>query len=127
MAGEAGSGVWPTEIKLTKDRRTLRVTFDSGESYDLRAEYLRVMSPSAEVQGHSPAERKTVGGKRNVEIMEVEPTGNYAVRLTFDDMHSTGIYSWPYLHELGREEARRWQDYLDALAAKGLSRDPARR
>ncbi len=119
--------MWPTEIRLAKDRRTLSVTFDNGESYGLRAEYLRVMSPSAEVQGHSPAERKTVAGKRDVEILEVDPTGNYAVRLTFDDMHSTGIYSWPYLYELAREEARRWRDYLDELAAKGLSRDPPRR
>ena len=91
-----------------------------------RAEYLRVKSPSAEVQGHSPDERKTVAGKKNVAILEVNPIGNYAVRLVFDDMHSTGIYSWDYLCELGRNRAGYWQDYLDELAAKGLSREPAR-
>ncbi|MGD9845437.1 MAG: gamma-butyrobetaine hydroxylase-like domain-containing protein [Variibacter sp.] len=127
MATDAASGAWPTEIRLAKDRKTLSVAFEGGESYALRAEYLRVMSPSAEVQGHSPAERKTVPGKRDVEILEIIPTGNYAVRLSFDDMHSTGIYSWSYLRELGREESRRWQGYLDELAAQGLSREPAGR
>ena len=93
---------WPTELRLHKDRKTLSVAFDNGESFELAAEYLRVRSPSAEVQGHSPDERKTVPGKRNVAILEVNPVGNYAVRLVFDDMHSTGIYSWDYLVELGR-------------------------
>ena len=116
---------WPTELRLHKDRKTLTVAFDSGESFDLSAEYLRVTSPSAEVQGHSPDERKTVPGKRQVAILEVLPIGNYAVRLTFDDMHSTGIYSWDYLLELGREHGRIWQDYLDELAGKGLSRESA--
>jgi Uncharacterized protein conserved in bacteria len=115
---------WPTELRLHKARKTLTVTFDNGQSFDLAAEYLRVKSPSAEVQGHSPDERKTVPGKKNVEIMEVQPVGNYAVRLVFDDMHSTGIYSWDYLLELGREHARYWQDYLDELAQKNLSRSP---
>lgn len=125
--GAPESGAWPTELRLAKDRRTLTVTFDSGESHALEAEYLRVASPSAEVQGHSPEERKTVPGKRDVAILEVQPIGNYAVRLVFDDMHSTGIYSWEYFRELGREHARKWQDYLDELAAKGLSRDPPAR
>ena len=84
--------------------------------------YLRVKSPSAEVQGHSPDERKTVGGKKNVQILEVHPIGNYAVRLVFDDMHSTGIYSWDYLHALGENHAANWQEYLDDLAGKGLTR-----
>jgi DUF971 family protein len=118
---------WPTELRLSKDRKVLNVAFDNGESFALEAEYLRVASPSAEVQGHSPDERKTVPGKRNVAILEVKPVGNYAVRLVFDDLHSTGIYSWDYLAELGRDRARRWQDYLDELAAKGLSRDPQKR
>jgi DUF971 family protein len=113
---------WPTELRLHKDRKTLAVAFDSGESFDLSAEYLRVRSPSAEVQGHSPDERKTVGGKRNVAILEINPIGNYAVRLVFDDLHSTGIYSWDYLIELGRNRERYWQDYLDELAGKGLAR-----
>jgi DUF971 family protein len=113
---------WPTELRLRKDRRTLTVAFDSGERFDLAAEYLRVKSPSAEVQGHSPDERKTVGGKQNVAILEVKPIGNYAVRLVFDDLHSTGIYSWDYLRSLGRNRDTYWQEYLDELAGKGLTR-----
>jgi DUF971 family protein len=125
--GSADGTAWPIELRLAKDRRTLTVTFDNGESHALEAEYLRVTSPSAEVQGHSPEERKTVPGKRDVAILEVQPVGNYAVRLVFDDMHSTGIYSWEYFRELGREHRRKWQEYLDELAAKGLSRDPPQR
>ncbi|MCC7346055.1 MAG: DUF971 domain-containing protein [Variibacter sp.] len=124
--GEAGRA-WPTEIRLQKDRKALAVAFEGGESFALAAEYLRVKSPSAEVQGHSAAERKTIGGKQNVAILEVVPIGNYAVRLVFDDLHSTGIYSWEYLLELGRNQPRYWQDYLAELAAKGLSRAPVRR
>jgi len=118
---------WPTELRLSKDRRTLRVEFDDGVSFDLPAEYLRVMSPSAEVQGHSPSERKTVPGKRNVEIIGVQPVGNYAVKLVFDDMHDTGIFGWSYLYELGSRYEERWGAYLSELEAKGLSRDPAAR
>jgi DUF971 family protein len=118
---------WPSELRLHKDRKTLTVTFDGGARFDLAAEYLRVKSPSAEVQGHSPDERKTVPGKHNVGIMEVLPVGNYAVRLVFDDMHSTGIFGWDYLLDLGRNHARYWQEYLDELAAKNLSREPALR
>ncbi len=114
---------WPTELRLHKDRKTLTVVFNSGESFELPAEYLRVKSPSAEVQGHSPDERKTVPGKINVGIMQIEPVGNYAVRLIFDDMHSTGIFSWNYLRELGINRAAYWQDYLDELAAKNLTRE----
>lgn len=127
MAASADTRPWPTELRLAKDRRSLTVSFDGGESHALEAEYLRVLSPSAEVQGHSPDERKTVPGKRQVAILEVHPIGNYAVRLVFDDMHSTGIFSWDYLCELGRNRERKWQDYLDELASKGLSRDPAAR
>ena len=114
---------WPVEIRLPKDRRTLRVAFDDGRTFDLSAELLRMTSPSAEVQGHSEAERKTVGGKRNVTILSVDPVGNYAVRIGFDDMHSTGIYSWAFLHDLGVNAGQRFQDYLDDLQAKGLDRD----
>ena len=114
---------WPVEIRLPKDRRTLRVAFDDGRSFDLSAELLRVTSPSAEVQGHSEAERKTVGGKRHVTILSVDPVGNYAVRIGFDDMHSTGIYSWAFLRDLGVNAERRFQEYLDDLQAKGLDRD----
>ncbi len=119
--------LWPTELRLHKDRKTLTVAFDNGESFDLAAEYLRVKRPSAEVQGHSPDERKTVPGKKNVMILEVHPVGNYAVRLVFDDLHTTGIFSWDYLLELGRARTRYWQDYLDELAQKGLSREPTLR
>ncbi len=118
---------WPTELRLSKDRRTLTIAFDDGASFALSAEYLRIASPSAEVQGHSPSERKTVPGKRDVEIIGVDPVGNYAVRLRFDDMHDTGIFGWDYLHALGAGEAERWRDYLAELEAKGLSREPARR
>jgi len=114
---------WPTEIRLSKDRRALRVRFDDGVDHSLPAEYLRVLSPSAEVQGHNPEQRVTVPGKRNVAITAVDPVGNYAVRLTFDDGHNTGLFSWSYLRTLGDEQERRWQAYLSELAAKGLSRD----
>ncbi len=118
---------WPSEIRLSKDRRTLTVGFDTGESYALPAEYLRVFSPSAEVQGHSPEQRVTVGGKAAVGIQKVEPVGNYAVRLQFDDSHNTGIFTWGYLLSLGRDQAARWDGYLEELQAKGLSRYPAGR
>ena len=118
---------WPAEIRLAKDKRALKVAFDDGAAFELPAEYLRVTSPSAEVQGHSPSERKTVPGKRNVEIIGVEPVGNYAVKLVFDDMHSTGIYGWDYLYDLGAKHDEGWADYLAELKAKGLSRDPPRR
>ena len=114
---------WPTELRLAKDRRALCVTFDDGKIFELPAELLRVTSPSAEVQGHSEAERKTVGGKRDVMILVVDAVGNYAVRLGFDDMHSTGIYSWDFLYDLGVNAQKRFQDYCDDLAAKGLDRD----
>ena len=116
------SDSWPTELRLRKDRKALTVAFDSGETFDLAAEYLRVRSPSAEVQGHSPSERRTVSGKQDVAILEVHPVGNYAVRLAFDDMHATGIFSWEYLFELGQNREKYWREYLDELAEKGLSR-----
>ena len=123
-SANASANPWPTELRLRKDRKTLTVVFDDGETFDLPAEYLRVCSPSAEVQGHSPSERRTVGGKQNVEILEVHPVGNYAVRLVFDDMHSTGIFSWDYLFELGRNREDNWRRYLADLAAKNLFRAP---
>jgi DUF971 family protein len=117
------TAAWPVEIRLVKDRRSLNIVFDDGQTFSLPAELLRVTSPSAEVQGHSEAQRKTVGGKRNVTILSVDPVGNYAVRIGFDDMHSTGIYSWAFLRDLGLNAERRFQDYLDDLSAKGLDRD----
>jgi len=118
---------WPTELRLRKDRKALTVAFDNGESFDLAVEYLRVRSPSAEVQGHSPSERRTVAGKQNVQILELHPVGNYAVRLVFDDLHSTGIFSWDYLYELGRNREQYWSEYLAELAEKNLSRAPPAR
>nr|WP_283534980.1 DUF971 domain-containing protein [Methylorubrum extorquens] len=114
---------WPTEIRLSGDKRILTVAFDGGGRFELPAEYLRVSSPSAEVQGHSPAERKVLGGKRDVAILSVEPIGNYAVKLFFDDMHDTGIYGWDYLFDLGREYRNRWSTYLRELEERGLTRD----
>ncbi len=113
----------PTEIRVSKDRRTLTVSFGNGEVHPLSAEYLRTHSPSAEVQGHSPEQRKTVGGKQNVEILKVEPIGNYAIKLVFDDMHDTGIFSWDYLRRLGQEFDVRWPAYLEELADKGMRRN----
>ena len=121
------SGPRPVNLVLHKASHALEVEFDTGEVFRLPAEYLRVNSPSAEVQGHSPDQRKTVPGKRDVMILEIHPIGNYAVRLTFVDMHSTGIYAWDYFADLGRNHDRYWQDYLDELAAKNLSREPVRK
>ena len=114
--------VWPTELRLDKDKRVLSVSFDDGKSYALPAELLRVLSPSAEVQGHSEAQRVTVAGKKNVGIVRLEPVGNYAVRIVFDDGHDTGLFVWEYLRELGENRETRWQSYLQDLAAKRLSR-----
>ncbi len=113
---------WPTEIRLKQDRRALAVAFDDGVAIELPAEMLRVLSPSAEVQGHSAEQRKTVGGKKDVAITAVDPVGNYAVRLTFNDGHDTGIFTWGYLRKLGDDREALWAAYLNELKAKGLSR-----
>jgi DUF971 family protein len=113
---------WPTELRLDKDKRVLTVTFDDGKSFALPAELLRVLSPSAEVQGHSPEQRVTVAGKKNVGILRLEPVGNYAVRIVFDDGHDTGLYVWAYLRELGENKEARFQNYLEDLASKKLAR-----
>ncbi len=114
----------PTEIRLKRAERVLEVAFADGARYALPAEYLRVESPSAEVQGHGPGQKTIVAGRREVGIMRVEPVGHYAVRIVFDDLHDSGIYSWDYLRRLGREHAERWAAYEAELAARGLSRDP---
>lgn len=114
----------PSELRVSKDRRLLTVSFSENERYTLEAELLRVSSPSAEVQGHGPGQRVTVYGKRDVEIMKIDPVGNYAIRITFDDMHNTGIFSWAFLRELGSAREEKWRDYLDELETKGLRRDP---
>jgi DUF971 family protein len=113
----------PTEIRLKRAEKRLEVDFDDGSRFAFPAEFLRVESPSAEVQGHGPNERRTVPGKRQVGILAVEPVGHYAIRILFDDTHDTGIFSWEYLHMLGREQQDRWHAYLTALAAQGLGRD----
>ena len=105
----------PKELRVSKDRRLLSVTFPDHRPFELPAELLRVASPSAEVQGHSPEQRVTVPGKRNVAILKIEPVGNYAVRITFDDFHDTGIFTWTYLHTLGHEMDARWDAYLAEL------------
>jgi DUF971 family protein len=120
----SGNTVWPTELVVKRAERELHIAFDDGARFVLTAEYLRTQSPSAEVQGHSEAERKTIGGKQTVAITGAEPVGNYAVRLLFDDGHDTGLFSWSYLHELGREQDIRWKKYLQELADKGLRRAP---
>jgi len=112
----------PTKLTVRKDKKSIEIAFGEDEVYELTAEMLRVLSPSAEVQGHSPEQRKTIGGKRYVEIMQMEPVGNYAVRITFDDMHNTGIFSWAYFRELGQNKEQRWAEHLAELDQKGIAR-----
>ena len=116
--------IWPTEIRLIKAEKALEVDFDDGSSYRFPAEFLRVESPSAEVKGHGPGQKTLVTGRRHVGIMELEAIGNYAIRIIFDDLHDTGIYSWQYLYELGQRQDELWQAYLAELAGAGQSRDP---
>jgi DUF971 family protein len=119
-----GTTRWPVELRLKRTEKLLEVGFDDGSRFSLPAEYLRVESPSAEVQGHGPGQKTLVHGRAHVGIIGLEPIGNYAVRITFDDLHDTGIYSWNYLYQLGVEHGERWREYLDGLAANGLSRQP---
>lgn len=114
----------PTEVRLKTKEKALEVDFDDGSNFRYPAELLRVESPSAEVQGHSPNQKVVVAGRREVGILGLEPIGHYALRIKFDDLHDTGIYSWDYLYGLGRDQVEIWQRYLDALDTKGLSRDP---
>lgn len=118
----AESAPVPEEIRVSADRRTLTVRLAGGALDEFPAEMLRVLSPSAEVQGHSPEQRVTVAGKRNVAIRQVLPVGHYAIRIVFDDGHDTGIFTWSYLAELGRHRDERWNGYLEELKRKGLSR-----
>jgi len=115
---------WPTELRVDRAAKLLIVTFDDGARFELPAELLRVESPSAEVKGHGPGQKTIVAGRRHVGIMDLEPVGNYAVRIMFDDLHNTGMYSWDYLYHLGQNQERLWADYLAALEQHGLSRDP---
>ena len=123
-APAAPAAPWPTEIHLRKAEKILEVVFDDGTAFRIPAELLRVESPSAEVQGHGPNQKKIVSGRRHVRIETVEPVGHYAIRIVFDDKHDTGIYSWSYLRELGDTFGERWGAYQAALLYRGLSRDP---
>jgi DUF971 family protein len=114
---------WPTDLRFKRDRKLLEIDFDDGETFALPFELLRVESPSAEVQGHGPSQKQIVPGKRHVGVSGVVPTGNYAIRIQFDDGHETGIFSWDYLHKLGSEQAEIWATYVAALADRALSRD----
>ena len=120
-----GQSHTPTEIRLNREAKTLDIDFDDGQSFSIPAELLRVESPSAEVQGHSPDEKKLVTGRRNVAIMEIAAVGNYAVTLKFDDLHDSGIYTWDFLYNMGANQDAIWADYLKALEAAGASRDPS--
>ncbi len=112
----------PTEIRLNKDKDQLTVTFEDGKSFTYSAEFLRITSPSAEVQGHAEHQRKTVPGKKNVKIEGIENVGNYAIQLNFDDGHDTGIYSWRHFYDTGLNQDKLWNRYLDEMQEKGLSR-----
>ncbi|MEO0327634.1 MAG: DUF971 domain-containing protein [Pseudomonadota bacterium] len=114
----------PTKLTVRKDRRSLEIAFGDEVVYEFSSEMLRVMSPSAEVQGHSPDQKKTIGGKKHVQIMQMEPVGNYAVRITFDDMHNTGIFTWKFLKDLGENAQEKWWAYLKELEEKGIDREP---
>jgi DUF971 family protein len=117
------SAVKPTEIRVSKDKKLLTVSFADGQKFEVEAELLRVRSPSAEVQGHSPDQRQLVFGKRNVGIMKIHPIGNYAIRIEFDDMHNTGIFSWEFLRELGESKVDEWAAYESELKEAGKKRD----
>jgi DUF971 family protein len=124
MSEDFATKHWPIEIRVKTEEKRLEIDFDNGEGISIPAELLRVESPSAEVQGHGPNQKTTVAGRRHVNIIGVEPVGNYAVRIRFDDLHDTGLFSWRYLYELGSGQDRLWEDYLTRLEEQGLSRDP---
>ena len=123
MAGLSAHSPIPTEIRLHQRSRVLELSFSDDARFELSCEYLRVFSPSAEVRGHSPEQAKLQTGKRNVQITAIEPVGNYAVKLVFDDGHDSGLYSWDYLYELGIKHEQNWQQYLAQLEAAGASRE----
>lgn len=115
---------WPVELRVNRAEKWLQVSFDDGAAFRLPAEYLRVESPSAEVQGHGAGQKQTIAGRRHVSILDLEPVGNYAVRIKFDDLHDTGMYSWRWLYHLGQNQQQLWSEYLRLLEVKGLRRDP---
>ena len=114
----------PTEIKLKREEKLLEISFDDGNFFVFPAEFLRVHSPSAEVQGHSEDQRQVVAGRRHVGILSLEPVGQYAIRIEFDDMHDSGIYSWEILYTFGLSQDAMWETYIEELRTLGLSRDP---
>ena len=120
-----GMDYTPTEIRLQTKSRQVLIAFDDGKQFALPFEYLRVNSPSAEVQGHGPGQEVLQTGKENIRVTAIEPIGHYAVRLVFDDGHDTGLFTWKYLHELGVNQEHKWQAYLDRLQAAGYARQPA--
>ncbi len=124
MSDDFGLKHKPKEIRVKRAEKVIEIDFDDGRSFCLPAEFLRVESPSAEVQGHTPSQKQIVAGRRHVGILDVEPVGTYAIRIKFDDLHDTGIYSWDTLYEYGLRRDEMWQAYLQALEARGLSRDP---
>ncbi len=115
---------WPTEVRYHSETKRVEIDFDNGVAFSYPAELLRVESPSAEVQGHGPSDKKILPGRRHVGIMAIEPVGHYAIRIKFDDLHDTGIFSWQYLYNLGENQAEIWKTYLAELESRGLSREP---
>ncbi|MBS0544525.1 MAG: DUF971 domain-containing protein [Proteobacteria bacterium] len=126
MAGLDHDTPLPTEITLHRKSRVLEIAFDDGSRFQLPFEFLRVYSPSAEVRGHGPGQETLQQGKRDVDVLSLEPVGNYAVKPGFSDGHDSGLYSWDYLHMLGREQERLWGEYLARLEREGGTRDPAK-
>jgi len=126
MSAANETSFWPVEIRLKRAEKTLEIEFDDGQTFRYPAELLRVESPSAEVQGHGPSQKQLVHGRAHVAILALEQVGNYAIRIRFDDLHDTGIYSWSYLRHLGENRDSIWDAYLQNLAANGLTREPKR-
>ena len=124
MTKTFGTQCKPKEIRLKKEEKVLEIDFEDGKTFSLPAELLRVESPSAEVQGHGPGQKTIVAGRRHIGILSVEPVGNYAIRINFDDLHDTGIFSWETLYDYGLRKDELWQNYLEALEENNLSRDP---
>ena len=124
MSNTHQAGPRPVEIRHKQAERELEVEFDDGVTVTLPAELLRVESPSAEVQGHGPSQKKLVAGRSQVGMLAIEPVGNYAIRISFDDLHDTDIYTWSYLYDMGANLDAIWKGYIDALEAAGVSRDP---
>ena len=123
MAGIEHDTPIPSEIKLQQKSRLLEIAYESGESFKLDFEYLRVFTPSAEARGHGPGQETLQTGKRNVDIERIEPVGTYALRFVFSDGHDSGLYSWDLLYNLGKHHDELWQEYLKQLEGQGLSRD----